>query len=216
MYFPDTTTPEETRPIKADDVEGRVLYLGSFSKTLAPGFRVGWIVAPRDITGKIELAKQAADLCSGALDQRLVHRAIASGLLGARVDELRQYYQAKRAVMRHALDHELGGLLRSAPPRGGFFLWGTLPPRLDADRLLTRAIQERVNYVSGKAFFVDGRGANTLRLCFSQATDEQIAEGVRRLARAIRAELDVYGAGADADGTAGAINAVSGISVPRG
>ncbi len=216
LYFPDTTTPEETRPIKADDVEGRVLYLGSFSKTLAPGFRVGWIVGPRDITGKIELAKQAADLCSGALDQRLVHRAIAGGLLGARVDELRHYYQAKRAVMRHALDHELGGLLRSAPPRGGFFLWGTLPPGLDADRLLTRAIQERVNYVSGKAFFVDGSGANTLRLCFSQATDEQIAEGVRRLARAIRAELDVYGAGADTAGTAGATSAVSGISVPRG
>ena len=166
---------------------------------------------------KIELAKQAADLCSGALDQRLVHRAIAGGLLGARVDELRAVLSGQAYGDAPALSTtSSAALLRSAPPRGGFFLWGTLPPRLDADRLLTRAIQERVNYVSGKAFFVDGSGANTLRLCFSQATDEQIAEGVRRLARAIRAELDVYGAGADADGTAGATNAVSGISVPRG
>lgn len=216
LYFPDTTTPDETRPIKADDVEGRVLYLGSFSKTLAPGFRVGWIVGPREITAKIELAKQAADLCSGALDQRLVHRAIASGLLGARVDQLREYYQNKRTVMRQAIDRELGDLLQSAPPRGGFFLWGKLPPGLDADRLLARAIQERVNYVSGKAFFVDGSGTDTLRLCFSQATDEEIAEGIRRLARAIKAEMDVYGAGADAAGSAGSSSALSGISVPRG
>ena len=86
LYFPDSATPEETRPIKADDVEGRVVYLGSFSKTLAPGFRVGWIVAPRGHRRrKFELAKQAADLCTGALDQRVVHQAIASGPARARV-----------------------------------------------------------------------------------------------------------------------------------
>jgi 2-aminoadipate transaminase len=215
LYFPDTTRPEETRPIKADDAEGRVLYLGSFSKTLAPGFRVGWIVASRELTAKIELAKQAADLCSGALDQRLVHRAIVGGLLGARVEQLRACYQEKRTVMRNALDAELRGVLRWTSPRGGFFLWGTLPHGLDAERLLTRAIQERVNYVAGKAFFVDGSGTDTLRLCFSQATDEQIVEGVRRLARAVRAEMASYGAAADA-GTTGATSAVSGISAPRG
>jgi 2-aminoadipate transaminase len=220
LYFPDTTTPEETRPIKAEDAEGRVLYLGSVSKTLAPGFRVGWIVASKELTAKIALAKQAADLCSGALDQRLIHRAIGAGLLGARMDQLRAYYQDKRTVMRKAIDEELSGVLRAAPPRGGFFLWGTLPPGLDADRLLTRAIRERVNYVSGRAFFVDGSGAHTLRLCFSQTTHEEIIEGVGRLARAIKAEVEIYGAGGGADagaaGTAGAPSAVSGISVPRG
>jgi 2-aminoadipate transaminase len=220
LYFPDATTPAETRPIKADDADGRVVYLGSFSKTLAPGFRVGWIVASTEIAAKIELAKQAADLCSGALDQRLVHRAIAAGLLGQRVDQLRVYYQDKRTAMREAIDSELGGVLRAAPPRGGFFLWGTLPPGLDADRLLTRAIQERVNYVSGKAFFVDGSGADMLRLCFSQTTHEEIVEGVRRLARAIRAEMDRYGdggaAGADTTGVTGATSSARGISVPNG
>ncbi len=220
LYFPDSTTPEETRPIKADDVEGRVVYLGSFSKTLAPGFRVGWIVGSPRLTAKIELAKQAADLCSGSLDQRLVHRAIAAGLLGTRVDELRLYYQAKGAVMRQALDAELAGLLRWSPPRGGFFLWATVPSGLDADQLLMRAIQERVNYVAGKAFFVDGSGADTLRLCFSQATDEQIVEGVRRLARAIKGEIEGHRDGGDSGAgttdTAGATSAVSGISAPRG
>ncbi len=220
LYFPDSTTPEETRPIKADDVDGRVVYLGSFSKTLAPGFRVGWIVGSPQLTAKIELAKQAADLCSGSLDQRLVHRAIAAGLLGTRVNELRLHYQGKRTVMRQALDAELAGVLRWSPPRGGFFLWATVPPGLDADQLLMRAIQERVNYVAGKAFFVDGSGADTLRLCFSQATDDQIVEGVRRLARAIKGEIERYRDGGDAGagttGPAGATSAVSGISAPRG
>jgi 2-aminoadipate transaminase len=219
LYFPDTATPEETRPVKADDADGRVLYLGSFSKTLAPGFRVGWIVASREIVAKVELAKQAADLCSGALDQRLVHRALAGGLLGDRVDHLRMFYQDKRSVMRDAIARDLGGVLRAQPPRGGFFLWGTLPAGLDAGRLLTRALQERVNYVSGRAFFVDGTGAETLRLCFSQATHEQITEGVKRLARAIKAESEAYGvgtSGAGAAAAAGGTSAVSGISVPSG
>jgi len=160
---------------------------------------------------------------------RDVHRAearirvgcvVTIAFSGTRVDELRLYYQAKRTVMRQALDAELAGVLRWSPPRGGFFLWATVLSGLDADQLLMRAIQERVNYVAGKAFFVDGSGADTLRLCFSQATDEQIVEGVRRLARAIRNEMEGYGDGGDAGaGTtdaAGATSAVSGISAPRG
>jgi 2-aminoadipate transaminase len=209
LYFPDTTTPEETRPIKADDRDGRVLYLGSFSKTLAPGFRVGWVVGPPEIVAKIELAKQAADLCSGAFDQRMVHRAITGGFLGARTDQLRAHYQHKRTVMREAIDRELAGVLECAVPRGGFFLWARLPAGLDAERLLTYAAREGVNYVSGRAFFVDGSGADTLRLCFSQPTPDRLVEGVQRLARAIRAALDAYDRG-------GATSAVSGISSPSG
>jgi 2-aminoadipate transaminase len=209
LYFPDTTTPEETRPIKADDRDGRVLYLGSFSKTLAPGFRVGWVIGPPEVVAKIELAKQAADLCSGALDQRMVHRAITGGFLGARTDQLRAHYQRKHTVMREAIDHEIGGVLRYATPRGGFFLWATLPAGLAAERLLTYAAREGVNYVAGRAFFVDGSGAETLRLCFSQPTADRLVEGVRRLARAIRAALDAYERG-------GTTSAVSGISSPRG
>jgi 2-aminoadipate transaminase len=209
LYFPDTTTAEETRPIKADDRNGRVIYLGSFSKTLAPGFRVGWVVGPSEVVAKIELAKQAADLCSGALDQRIVHRAITSGLLGARTEQLRAHYQGKRTVMREALDRELGGVLTCAAPRGGFFLWATLPSGLDAGQLLAHAVQEGVNYVAGRAFFVDGGGASTLRLCFSQPAPDRLVEGVRRLSRAIRTALDAYKRG-------GATRAVSGISSPRG
>ncbi len=209
LYFPDSTAPEETRPIKADDRDGRVIYLGSFSKTLAPGFRVGWVVGPPAVVAKIELAKQATDLCSGALDQRVVHRAIAGGILGDRVDRLRLHYQRKRTVMREAIDREMAGVLTCAPPRGGFFLWATLPASLDAAELLTYAVREGVNYVSGRAFFVDRSGADTLRLCFSQPTPDQLVEGVRRLSRAVRTVLEAYAPG-------GATSVSSGISSPRG
>lgn len=205
LYFPDSATPDETRPMKADDRAGRVVYLSSFSKTLAPGFRTAWVVAPEPIAAKFDIAKQAADLCTGALDQRIVHRAIVDGVLAAQAPRLRAHYQAKRTVMQQAIDRELAGLVTVASPRGGFFLWGTLPEGVDADRMLPRALAAAVSYVAGGAFYVDGGGANTVRLSFSQPTPARIEEGVRRLAGVIRAETGHSGATAD-----------SGTSVPRG
>lgn len=205
LYFPDSATPDETRPMKADDRAGRVVYLSSFSKTLAPGFRTAWVVAPEPIAAKFDIAKQAADLCTGALDQRIVHRAIVEGVLAAQAPRLRAHYQAKRTVMQQAIDRELGGLVTMTSSRGGFFLWATLPEGLDADRMLPRALAAAVSYVAGGAFYVDGSGANTVRLSFSQPTPARIEEGVRRLAGVIRAEADHSGATAD-----------SGTSVPRG
>ena len=205
LYFPDMASPADTRPIKADDREGRVIYLSSFSKTLAPGFRTAWVVAPEAVTGKFDVAKQAMDLCTSGLDQRVVHQALVRGVLAAMAPGLRANYQAKRQVMQDALDAELGDLAASTPPRGGFFLWARLPEALDAERLLPRALQAAVTYVPGRAFFVDGSGANTLRLCFSQPSAERIRTGVSRLASAIRAELAQPPASAD-----------SGISTPSG
>jgi 2-aminoadipate transaminase len=206
LYFPDSATAEETRPIKADDRAGRVVYLSSFSKTLAPGFRTAWVVAPESIIAKFDIAKQAADLCTGALDQRVVHQAIVQGVLAGLAPHLRAHYQAKRTVMQQAIERELGDVIGCAPPRGGFFLWVTLPPQVDADRLLPRALAAAVTYVAGGAFFVDGDGARTVRLSFSQPTHERIREGVTRLAGAIRAELE-------AQSTPSRDN---GISVPSG
>jgi 2-aminoadipate transaminase len=208
LYFPDSATAAETRPLKADDVEGRVVYLSSFSKTLAPGFRTAWVVAPEPIAAKFDVAKQAADLCTGALDQRIVHRAIAEGVLAAQAPRLRATYQAKRTVMQQAVAREFAGAVEVAVPRGGFFLWVTLPPALDADRMLARALASAVTYVAGGAFYVDGRGANTMRLSFSHPTPARIDEGVRRLAGVIRAELDQLAAGSP--------SAESGTSVPSG
>ncbi len=190
LYFPDSATVADTRPIKADDRTGRVVYLSSFSKTLAPGFRTAWVVAPEAIITKCDVAKQAADLCTGSLDQRVVHQAVVQGVLADLAPHLRAHYQTKRTAMQRAIEDELGGLARCAPARGGFFLWTTLAEAIDTDRLLPRALAGAVTYVAGAAFFVDGSGRHTLRLSFSYPTLDRIREGVARLAAAIRAERD--------------------------
>jgi 2-aminoadipate transaminase len=202
LYFDDLAAPADTRPMKADDVDGRVIYLSSFSKTLAPGFRVAWIAGPGEILAKLETAKQATDICTGALDQRVVWQAIRQGLLEAQGPRLRALYRQRREVMERALRRELGTLASWTEPRGGFFIWAALPEWMEAERLLERAIAHRVIYVAGSAFFVNGGGTNLLRLSFSHPTPERLEEGVRRLAAAVREELDARGQGVAVGGGA--------------
>jgi 2-aminoadipate transaminase len=198
LFFEDSTAEKDVRPIKADDEDGRVIYLSSFSKTLAPGFRVAWIDAPAPLAAKLEMAKQAEDLLTGSLDQRLVYEACRRGILGRQLPVLRRHYQHKRDVMVESLQGTLGSVLSWPEPRGGFFLWATLPPQIDADRMIPRALDHGVIYVAGEAFFVRGNaqdsasrgGHNLVRLSFSSASPDRIQEGVSRLAATIRAELD--------------------------
>jgi 2-aminoadipate transaminase len=185
LYFPDVTREAETRPIAADDSQHRVIYLSSFSKTLAPGFRVGWLAAPEPVAAKLELAKQAEDLCSGGLDQRVVYEACKRGILSGHLPALRAHYQHKRDVMSRALETSLAGLASWVPPRGGFFLWVELPEDLTSDGVLPFAQARGVIYVVGAAFFVDGTGKRFMRLSFSSPPPERIAEGVTRLGQAI-------------------------------
>ncbi|MEK6629618.1 MAG: PLP-dependent aminotransferase family protein [Acidobacteriota bacterium] len=187
LYF-DERDAHLTRPIKADDREGRVIYLSSFSKTLAPGFRVAWLAAPAALASKLDVAKQAADLCTGSLDQRVVYESWKRGLLTERVPQLRAHYRDKKNAMERVTRSELGDLATWREPRGGFFLWVALPVHLNAETLLARAVREKVVYVAGTAFFVDGSGQNLIRLSFSAPTPERIEEGIRRLARVVRAE----------------------------
>ena len=189
LYFEDSASEADVRSMRADDTSGRVIYLSSFSKTLAPGYRVAWIEAPPPIAAKLELAKQAADLCTGGLDQRVVYQAWRRGVLERGLPLLRAHYQQKRDVMVGALRAVFGSDLTWPEPRGGFFLWATLPPGLDADAMIPRAIAHGVAYVAGEAFFVDGGGASCIRLSFSAPSEERIREGVRRLAETIRDEL---------------------------
>ena len=198
LYFEDSASELDVRPIKADDRTGRVVYLSSFSKTLAPGYRVAWIAAAPPLAAKFEMAKQAADLLTGSLDQRVVYEACRRGVLDRQVPVLRAHYAHKRDVMQAALKRELGDLASWPRPRGGFFLWLTLPPAVNADRMLARAIEEGVIYVAGEAFYVNGEGQNTLRLSFSAPTPERIEIGVTRLARALRAELAAPATAAEA------------------
>ena len=194
LYFTDSATEADVRPIKADDRDGRVVYLSSFSKTLAPGYRVAWIDAPAPLAAKLEIAKQAADLCTGGFDQRVIYESCRRGVLAKQLPILRAHYQHKRDVMVSALKKELGTSVSWPDPRGGFFLWATLPDGIDSDAMIGRAVENGVIYVAGDAFFVDGRGGrNIIRLSFSAPTPERIQEGVSRLAATIRGELEAIG-----------------------
>jgi 2-aminoadipate transaminase len=185
LYFPDVAKESDTRPIAADDANGRVIYLSSFSKTLAPGFRVAWLHAPEPVAAKLELAKQAEDLCSGGLDQRVVYEACQRGILAKSLPTLRSHYARKRDVMVRALRRHLDGQLTWPDPRGGFFLWAKLAGTLQTDALLDRARERGVIFVAGSAFFVDGSGQQHLRLSFSAPAPDRIEEGVARLAAAV-------------------------------
>ena len=195
LFFEDSTTEEEVRPIRADDEEGRVIYLSSFSKTLAPGFRVAWIDAPAALASKLEMAKQSEDLLTGSLDQRVIYEACRRGILQRQLPLLRRHYRQKRDVMVEALRSTFGDRLSWPPPRGGFFLWATLPDQIDADRLLPRAVDHGVVYVAGEAFFVNGTGKNLVRLSFSAPSPERIREGVRRFGAAVAEEREALTSG---------------------
>lgn len=189
IYFEDVTTFEDTRPIKAADDDNRVVYLGSFSKILVPGLRVAWMVAPTAIAQKVELCKQAADISSGVFDQRIVHGALAGGVIDRIAPGLRSHYQAKRTVMERAIETHLGGTVKWTSPRGGFFLWIQVPGADDRE-IFDRAIKEKVSFVPGSAFFVDGAGHEFARLAFSGISHEQIEQGITRLATAINSATD--------------------------
>jgi 2-aminoadipate transaminase len=194
LYFEDVAAARETRPIKADDRDGRVVYLTSFSKTVAPGFRVAWIVAAAPIVAKLEIAKQSADLCTGALDQRFVYEVLRRGVLESRLPLLRERYQGKRTALEQGLRKELGDLVSWPEPKGGFFLWARFPG-LDTDSLLTRAIRHGVVFVPGSAFYVEPRDLDRARLSFSAPTLPQIEMAAARLASAVKAELAVKAGG---------------------
>jgi len=202
LFFEDSTTEAEVRPIRADDQGGRVIYLSSFSKTLAPGFRVAWIDAPAPLAAKLEMAKQAEDLLTGSLDQRVIYEACRRGILQRQLPFLRRHYQQKRDVMVEALRSTFGDRLSWPEPRGGFFLWATLPDRIDADRLIPRALNHGIIYVAGEAFFVNGSGKNLVRLSFSAPPPDRIREGVQRLGAAVAEELDAIAGEAAAEAAA--------------
>ncbi len=165
----------------------RTIYSGSFSKTLAPGLRIGWVCAASPVIGKLVLMKQAADLHSPTLNQMAV-ADVAARVFDSHVSALRQVYRARRDGMLAALDREMPKDVHWTRPEGGMFVWITLPDGMDGAELLARAIKtEKVAFVPGRAFFADGSGSNTIRLSFSLNDGPAVDEGIARLARVIRA-----------------------------
>lgn len=175
----------DTTPIKSRDREDRVLYLGSFSKVLAPGLRCGWILASNELLATLEIAKQAADLCSGMLDQSIVDEFCAAGELPAQIEKVRSFYRGKRGTMIGALKQRFAGRATWTDAAGGLFTFVTLDPSIDTAAYVERSVAAGVAYIPGAPFFVDGSGSNTMRLTFAKESDERIREGIGRLAEVL-------------------------------
>jgi 2-aminoadipate transaminase len=171
-----------------------VLYLGTFSKILSPGIRLGWLCAPPPVMEKIVLGKQAADLCTSTLTQFFVHEYFAEGRWREYVSDLCEIYRGRRDAMLDALERHFPRSATWSRPAGGLFLWATLPSFIDTTDLLAKALRENVAFVPGAAAYVDGRGRSSMRLNFSASEPEEIEEGVRRIGAVVSEQVDLYGA----------------------
>lgn len=183
---------EPVRSIKSMDTEGRVIYLGSFSKTFIPGIRVGWIVAEETLIQKIACAKQATDLCSNSLGQRMACRFAASGYIEQHVSSLISLYKAKRDLMLSCFEQYFPQGVTWTRPEGGFFVWVTLPEGMSAREVLLKAVERKVAYVDGAGFFVNNNGKNTARFAFSEASEEKITRGMKILGELMHQEMAVF------------------------
>ncbi|MDA7964820.1 PLP-dependent aminotransferase family protein [Ruegeria sp.] len=164
----------------------RTVYCGSFSKTLSPGLRMGWVVAAKPVISRLVLMKQAADLHSATINQMAVHQ-VAQACFDTHIPMLRQTYSARRDAMLDALAEHMPEGVEWTKPEGGMFVWVTLPQDTDGAALLARALETvKVAFVPGQAFFPDGSGANTIRLSFSNSDEATIREGIRRLGEVLR------------------------------
>jgi 2-aminoadipate transaminase len=165
------------------------IYLGTFSKILAPGLRVGYVVAPSPLIARMVMAKQGADLHTDSLAQRAILHYLQHNDLPAQIERLRSVYRERRDAMLTALAGAFPAEVRFTHPEGGLFTWVALPDGSDCRSILADALRERVAFVPGDAFFADGRGTNTFRLNFSHCEPARIQEGVRRLGRVLSAHL---------------------------
>ena len=176
----------ETLPsLKSFDTEGIVVYLGSFSKVIAPGLRVGWAIAHPEIIGKMAIGKQNTDVHTTNLSQYIVYRYITRDLLDKHIADLIEDYRIKRDLMLQKIDEYFPAEARVNVTDGGLFLWVTLPKIFDTTKILEAAVVNKVAYVPGTPFYPLGGGQNTLRLNFSNATKEGIVEGIKRLGETI-------------------------------
>ncbi len=171
---------------KGDINSTRTLYCGSFSKTLSPGLRVGWVCASKEVISKLVLLKQASDLHSSTITQMAIHEVASKGF-DQQVAKIRSSYAARRDCMLACLEKYMPEGVTWTRPEGGMFVWVTVPAHLDGAELLAQSVKtQKVAFVPGRAFFADGSNGNTLRLSFSQADEPMIDEGIKRLGALLR------------------------------
>lgn len=180
---------EPPKAIRSLDAEG-VVYLGSFSKILSPGLRVGYVLAPPAIREKLVLANESAILSPATFAQMLVSEYLSISDWKGQIATYRNLYRTKRDAALAALQQYLPRV-QTTRPDGGFFLWLTLPEGLNSKEMLPLAVTELVAYTPGTAFFGDGRGANNIRVCFSHPTAENVAEGIKRLSKVVNQQIEL-------------------------
>jgi 2-aminoadipate transaminase len=169
---------------------GNVIYLSTFSKTLSPGLRLAWVVAPPEVIRKLVQAKQGADLHTSTFNQMLAFEVARGGFLDRHVRVIRDVYRERRDVMLQAMADHFPSAVQWTRPQGGLFLWATLPEGMDSAEVLKDAVAEKVAFVPGSPFFAKGGGENTMRLNFSNATPTKIREGMMRLGRVLERRMN--------------------------
>jgi 2-aminoadipate transaminase len=180
---------EPQSPIYSLDDQNQVIVLGTFSKIFCPGLRLAWMMAPIEWTDRMVIAKQSMDLASPTFNQLIAAEYMRRGLLPKQIDFIRTLYGKKRDLMIGALKQYMPPGVSWTEPEGGLFLWVRLPEHMSATELFPKAVEQKVAYVIGAAFHCNGKGHNTMRLNFSYATEEQIEEGVKRLATMVKMNL---------------------------
>ena len=178
---------DPVKPIKAFDEN--VIYMATFSKILSPGFRLAFIAAPKDVIRKMAIAKQSIDLCSPTITQFIAYEIIKRGLLDEHIPRIAEMYKKKRDIMINAMEEYFPDGCKWTRPNGGMFLWARLPENVSTMEMFNDALRKKVAYVHGKAFHVDGSGTNTMRLNFSNPSDEEIREGIKRLGEVIEERI---------------------------
>ena len=177
-----------------DGASDLVIYLGTFSKILSPGLRLGWAIAPRPVLEKLNLGKQGADLCSSPVTQLFVAAYFAERDWRVYLEQLKRLYSRRRDVMLAALAEHFGDQAGWTLPQGGLFIWATLPDYIDTTDLLARALDsEGVAFVPGRAAYMDGRGASSMRLNFAGVPDDDIREAIRRIGKVVREQVGLFG-----------------------
>jgi 2-aminoadipate transaminase len=184
---------ESVPPLYQLDGGDYVIYVGTLSKILSPGIRIGWTVAPPPVMEKVALGKQATDLCTSTLAQYFALEYFAAGRWRDYVDSLCEIYRSRRDAMLDALERHFPAQATWTRPGGGLFVWATLPDYIDTSDLLAKALRENVAFVPGAAAYVDGRrGANSMRLNFSSSTEDEIREGIRRIGAVVSEQVELY------------------------
>ncbi len=177
-------------PIYSIDDQDRTIYVGTLSKLLAPGLRVGWIVARREFIDKLQLAKQPVDLCTNVFSQHLAYRYLKEDIIDRQIEKIKGLYKDKRDHMLDALREFLPEGVDWTSPEGGMFIWLSLPEIIDTEEMFQEALDDGVAYVPGAVFYGNSPKKNTMRLNFTFVEEEEITEGVRRLGRLIESKVD--------------------------